>query len=60
MSKWTDIRDAALDAMKDGAMDVVEETKEAFIKNFIEAGLPVVESYATQLVESVKAQAKTV
>ena len=27
MSTWTDMRDKALEAMKEGALDVVEETK---------------------------------
>lgn len=35
MSKWTDIRDGALDAMKQGALNVEEETKQNFMKNFI-------------------------
>lgn len=42
MSKWTDIRDGALDALKEGALDVVEDTKQEFLANFIEAGVPVV------------------
>ena len=34
MSKWTDIRDGALDAMKQGALNVVEETKrEVFLES---------------------------
>lgn len=59
MSKWTEIRDTALDALKDGALNVVEETKQAFLNNFIEAGVPVIEEYAAQFVTSVKEQAKT-
>ena len=43
MSKWTDIRDGELDAMKQGALNVAEETKRQFMTNFIEAGVPVVE-----------------
>ena len=57
MSKWTDIRDGALDAMKQGTMNVVEETKQEFLKNFIEAGVPVVEEYAAQFTAKVKEQA---
>lgn len=56
MSKWTDIRDGALDAMKQGALNVVEETKQQFMTNFIEAGVPVVEEYAAQFAEKVKEQ----
>ena len=56
MSKWTDIRDGALDAMKQGALDVVEETKQQFMANFIEAGVPVVEEYANEFVARVKEQ----
>lgn len=56
MSKWTDIRDGALDAMKQGTMNVVEETKQEFLKNFIEAGVPVVEEYAAQFTAKVKEQ----
>ena len=56
MSKWTDIRDGALDAMKHGALDVVEETKQQFMTNFIEAGVPVVEEYANEFVAKVKEQ----
>ena len=58
MSKWTDIRDGALDAMKQGTMNVVEETKQSFLQNFIEAGVPVIEQYAAQFVATVKAQAE--
>lgn len=46
MSKWTEIRDGALEAIKEGAVDVVEETKQEFLANFLEAGVPVVEAYA--------------
>lgn len=56
MSKWTDVRDGALDAMKHGALDVVEETKQQFVTNFIEAGVPVVEEYAAQFTAKVKEQ----
>lgn len=58
MSKWTDLRDGALDAMKQGALNVVEETKQKFLQNFVEAGEPVIESYADLFVNTVKAQAK--
>ena len=59
MSKWKEIADAALDAIKDGAMNVVEETKQEFLQNFIEAGIPVVESYAAEFVAKVKKQAES-
>ena len=58
MSKWTDIRDGALDAMKQGTMNVVEETKQEFLKNFIEAGVPVIEEYANEFVTKVKEQSE--
>ena len=57
MSKWTDIRDGALDAMKQGALDVVEETKQQFLVNFIDACVPVIEEYAMQFTAKVKEQA---
>ena len=57
MSRWTEIRDGALDAMKHGALDVVEETKQQFLTNFIEAGVPVIEEYAMQFTARVKEQA---
>lgn len=57
MSKWTDIRDGALDAMRQGALNVVEETKQQFLANFLEAGVPVVEEYAAQFTAKVKEQA---
>ena len=56
MSKWTEIRDGALDAMKHGALNVTEETKKQFLANFIEAGVPVVEEYAAQFTAKVKEQ----
>ena len=56
MSKWTEIRDGALDAMKQGALNVVEETKQQFMTNFIEAGVPVIEEYAAQFSAKVKEQ----
>lgn len=59
MSKWTEIRDGALEAIKEGAVDVVEETKQEFLANFLEAGVPVVEAYAEQFKAAVKEQAKT-
>lgn len=58
MSKWTDFRDGALEAMKDGALNVVEETKQQFLANFIEAGVPVIDQYANQFVAAVKEQAE--
>lgn len=56
MSKWTDIRDGAIDAMKQGTMNVAEETKQEFLKNFNEAGVPVIEEYAAQFTGKVKEQ----
>ena len=44
MSTWTDMRDKALEAMKEGALNVVEETKQEFIDNFIEAGMPAIKA----------------
>ena len=58
MSKWTELRDGAPDAMKQGALNVAEETKQQFLTNFIEAGVPVVEEYAMQFTAKVKEQAK--
>lgn len=58
MSQWTDLRDGALEAMKQGALNVVEETKQNFLQNFVEAGEPVIESYADLFVNTVKEQAK--
>ena len=57
MSQWTEIRDGALDAMKHGALDVAEETKQQFMENFVEAGVPVIEEYAAQFTAKVKEQA---
>ena len=57
MRKWTEIRDGALDAMKHGALNVAEETKQQFLANFIEAGVPVIEEYAAQFTAKVKEQA---
>ena len=57
MSKWVEIRDGALDAMKQGALNVVEETKQQFLANFIEEGVPVIEEYAAQFTAKVKEQA---
>ena len=56
MSKWTDIRDGALDAMKQGTLNVAEETKQQFLTNFLEAGVPVIEEYAAQFTAKVKEQ----
>lgn len=56
MSKWTDIRDGALDAMQQGTISVVEETKQQFVANFIVAGVPVVEEYANEFIAKVKEQ----
>ena len=56
-SKWVEIRDAALEALKQGAVEVGEETKQKFFTNFIESGVPVVEAYAEQFKMTVSAQA---
>ncbi|MCB5725854.1 hypothetical protein LIQ52_11085 [Mitsuokella jalaludinii] len=58
MSTWTDMRDKALEAMKEGALDVVEETKQEFIDNFIEAGMPAIKAYAELFSATVQEQAK--
>lgn len=56
MSKWTEIRDGALEAMKEGIDDVTEETKQKFMENVIESGIPVVEGYATAFTDAVEKQ----
>lgn len=58
MSTWTDMRDKALEAMKEGALDVVEETKQKFLDNFIEAGMPAIKAYAELFSQTVQEQAK--
>lgn len=58
MSTWTDMRDKALEAMKEGALDVVDETKQKFLDNFIEAGMPVIKAYAELFSATVQEQAK--
>lgn len=58
MSTWTDMRDKALEAMKEGALDVVEETKQEFLDNFIEAGMPAIKAYAELFSQTVQEQAK--
>ena len=58
MSTWTDMRVKALEAMKEGALDVVEETKQKFIDNFIEAGMPAIKAYAELFSATVQEQAK--
>lgn len=52
------MRDKALEAMKEGALDVVEETKQEFIDNFIEAGMPAIKAYAELFSATVQEQAK--
>ncbi|RHF53420.1 hypothetical protein DW674_00735 [Mitsuokella multacida] len=52
------MRDKALEAMKEGALDVVEETKQKFLENFIEAGMPAVEAYAELFSATVQEQAQ--
>lgn len=58
MSTWTDMRDKALEAMKEGALDVAEETKQEFLDNFVEAGMPAIEAYAELFSAAVQEQAK--
>lgn len=58
MSTWTDMRDKALEAMKESALDVVEETKQKFLDNFIEAGMPAIKAYAELFSATVQEQAK--
>lgn len=58
MSKWTEIRDGALEAMKQGAMEVTEETKKKFLDDFQESAVPVIEAWADQFSAAVQAQAK--
>lgn len=52
------MRVKALEAMKEGALDVVEETKQKFIDNFIEAGMPAIKAYAELFSATVQEQAK--
>lgn len=52
------MRDKALEAMKEGALDVVEETKQKFLDNFIEAGMPAIKAYAELFSATVQEQAK--
>lgn len=52
------MRDKALEAMKEGALDVVEETKQNFLDNFIDAGMPAIEAYAELFSATVQEQAK--
>lgn len=52
------MRDKALEAMKEGALDVVEETKQKFLDNFIDAGMPAIEAYAELFSATVQEQAK--
>lgn len=52
------MRDKALEAMKEGALDVVEETKQKFLDNFVEAGMPAIKAYAELFSATVQEQAK--
>lgn len=58
MSTWTDMRDKALEAMKEGALDVVEETKQKFLDNFIDAGMPAIEAYAELFLQPCRSRQK--
>lgn len=57
MSKWTEIRDGALDALKENALNVTEDAKQKFMQNFIESCVPVLEKLAEQFITTVKSQA---
>lgn len=56
MSTWTDMRDKALAEMKEGISDVTEETKQKFMDEAINAGIPVVEGYAEAFTAEVEKQ----
>ena len=56
MSKWTEFRDALLDNMRGSTLNITEQTKQDFMEQFMEAGMPVVEQYAEKFVETVKKQ----
>ncbi len=58
MSKWTEIRDGALEAMKQSAMDVTEDAKKKFLDDFQEAAVPVIEAWAEHFSSAVQAQAE--
>ena len=59
MSKWTEIRDAALADIKGNALEVTENAKKDFLDTFTESAYPVIESYADSFTETVKKQAET-
>ena len=56
MSTWTDMRDKALAEMKEDISDVTEETKQKFMDEAINAGIPVVEGYAEAFTAEVEKQ----
>ena len=58
MSKWTEFRDALLDSMRGGTLNITEQTKQDFMEQFVEAGMPVIEQYAEKFSEAVKEQAE--
>ena len=58
MSKWTELRDSLLESMRGGVLDINEQSKQDFMEQFMEAGMPVVEQYAEKFVETVKKQAE--
>jgi hypothetical protein len=58
MSKWTEFRDALLDSMRGGTLNITEQTKQDFMEQFVEAGMPVIEQYAEKFAETVKTQAE--
>lgn len=58
MSKWTEVRDAFLKDLKGNTLEVTEAKKQDFVREFLEAGMPVVEQYAEKFAEAVKAQAE--
>lgn len=59
MSKWVEIRDAALADIKEGAVNVTESAKAEFLQTFTESAFPVVEQYAAAFSDAVKKQAET-
>lgn len=57
MSKWTDIRDNALDALH--VDDVTEEVKQGVTQKILDEVIPVVESAIDAFCAATKEQAKT-
>lgn len=57
MSKWTELRDSALEQIKQNTLDVTETAKNDFLKTFSDSAYPVVEAYADSFCETVRKQA---